>query len=793
MLALLPAAAALLLGSTLTFWLQPMIGRLLRPEYGGSASVWAVCLAAFQVLLLAGYGYAYLVSRLSARLQRILHLLVLAAAAVWAWRGVAPLGASPGAAVAPLVLRDVLRLAGAPFVAIAAGSTLLQNWLAQDDRDRRVYRLYALSNVGSCLGLLLYPLILEPFAAVQAQRIAWAASMAVYVLAVAAVAARKRKTAPDTTLNAQCGTLNADRSTFNAQVEREPTSALSVLLPLRALRALRGESPPSAFSVQRSALNVLPGHSPRTTHHSRLHFWLPCLSSALLVAITTQVTQQIIALPLIWALILGAFLLSYVVGFSDRTEDSLPVWRHGVLVLLTLSPLAFAKHADFRLGLAVIAYGLALMFVAGTWLHGTLYASRPPARGLPRFYFMLAAGGALGGALTSLLAPVCFKAVWEFPLTLLALAALVFARRNPRHAQPADLGDSPTAHSPGAACLSLQERSTNPENHASLSKTAPHCVKAHETLPLNLSYLQLLALIGISLSLWKGFVPSTGTRWQDRDFYGAVAVLESHVATQDGQRFPMRQLAHGSVNHGQQYLKPGWQSRPLSYFGPHSGAALAIDNHPKRLAIEPVRIGIVGLGIGTLVAYARTGDACVCYEISRPVLNVATNPAWFTYLADTPADLTLKLGDGRKLLEAERAAGEPAFDVLFLDAFSGDSPPLHLVTREAFQLYLDRLEPDGVIAMNITNWHMNFLPLCKGLAAAFGLDVQGFYTPEDPRRLQAACVWALLSRSPRAYSPHPAVRRIDWSRVRDVPVPTDSRGSALRFVGSAKGVSRAFE
>jgi hypothetical protein len=252
-------------------------------------------------------------------------------------------------------------------------------------------------------------------------------------------------------------------------------------------------------------------------------------------------------------------------------------------------------------------------------------------------------------------------------------------------------------------------------------------------------------------------------------------------------------LVHGSILHGQQFMKPGWRGRPLSYFGPYSGAALAVENHPKRLAIEPMRIGVVGLGIGTLAAYAHMGDDLVCYEISRPVLNVATNPAWFTYLADTSANLTLKLGDGRKLLEAERAAGEPRFDVLFLDAFAGDSPPLHLVTREAFELYLDRLEPGGVIAMNITNWHMNFLPLCKGLARELGLDVQGFYTPANPGQLQAACVWALLSRQPGIYTPHPAVRHIDWAKVRNIPVPTDQRGSALRFVGSAKGVSKTFQ
>jgi hypothetical protein len=312
-------------------------------------------------------------------------------------------------------------------------------------------------------------------------------------------------------------------------------------------------------------------------------------------------------------------------------------------------------------------------------------------------------------------------------------------------------------------------------------------------LPQGLTPLFALALLGACWSAWKGFVPPPGTRFQDRDFYGAISVQESSVTTTEGSPAPMRQLVHGSILHGQQFMKPGWRGRPLSYFGPYSGAALAVENHPKRLAIEPMRIGIVGLGIGTLAAYAHMGDDCVCYEISRPVLNVATNPAWFTYLADTSANLTLKLGDGRKLLEAERAAGEPRFDVLFLDAFAGDSPPLHLVTREAFELYLDRLEPGGVIAMNITNWHMNFLPLCKGLARELGLDVQGFYTPANPPQLQAACVWALLSRKPGIYTPHPAVRHIDWAKVRNIPVPTDQRGSALRFVGSAGGVSKTFQ
>lgn len=700
---LLLATLALFLGSMLTFWLQPMTGRLLLPGYGGSASVWVVCLGTFQALLLAGYGYAYALSRLPARLQRLLHLALLLGGFVWVrlvWGAPTPLDA-PSSGVAGAVVCDVLRLAAVPFILLAAGSTLLQAWLAAAggsvEGGRGVYRLYAWSNLGSFAGLLLYSLGIEPFVGVGAQRATWSAAMALYALAVVAVAAR----------------------------------------------TLRRAQVPSPFHVERSTLSVTPSST------SPLHFWFPCLSSALLVAVTTHVTQQVIALPLLWVLLLGAFLLSYVVGFCERAAAAGKCWRAATLLLLAGAPVCFLKHASFRVGVGVLAYGLILIFTAGVWLHGSLYAARPPAARLPHFYFLLALGGALGGALTSFAAPALLPAIWEFPL-LLAATGAVAARG--------------VLRSPAVGAMPrLIERAA-----------------------------ALLAAGGVAASLWQGFVPDRGVRRQARDFYGAIAVVEQTVRSHDGVPSPMRLLVHGTVNHGQQVFRPGWESKPLSYFGPYSGAALAVTQHPRRGEPGGLRIGIVGLGIGTLAAYGLTGDTVVCYEISRPVLDVATNTVWFTYLANCPSRVELKLGDGRRLLEGERRANDPRFDVIYLDAFAGDSPPLHLVTREAFGLYLDRLAPGGVIAMNITNWHLNFLPLCKGVAREFGLVAQGFFTPEYKEQMQSDCLWVLLSREARDYTPHPAVRRVDWERVRDLPVPTDSRGSALRFIGGAAGASRSF-
>lgn len=700
---LLPAAAALLLGSLLLFWLQPMAGRLLLPEYGGAASVWVVCLATFQFLLLAGYAYAWALSRLPPAVQRPLHLLLLAVAAAGSWRSTAPAGLAGGGSAVIAVLGDVLRLTGMPFVMLAAGSSLLQNWLARDARDRGVYRLYALSNLGSFAGLLLYPLLLEPFAAVAVQRRVWAAGMTLYVLAVIIVAV---------------ATARRARS---------------------AAREAAGRG--LALSPEASGARPAAGCA-------RLHFWLPCLSSALLVAITAHVTQQIIALPLVWALILGAFLLSYVIGFSARAERRLAFWRQGTLALLALAPLAYLRRPSLGVALAVICHGVALMVVAGVWLHGTLYAVRPPAALLPRYYLRLAAGGAFGGALTSLAAPLFFRGIWEFPLALAALGALVL---------------SPERGVGGGG---------------------------RQAAPL---WLRGAALLGLLWGCGKGLIPSPGTIHQDRDFYGHISVWEGEVATRNGRRAPLRELNHGAVCHGQQYHLPGWRGRPLTYFGPSSGAALAIESHPRRVALEPLRVGVVGLGVGTLAAYGRTGDQFVMYEISPAVLKVATNRAWFTFLSDSAAGIVLKLGDGRKLLEQEDAFGEPPFDVLVLDAFAGDSPPLHLLTREAFELYLRRLNADGVLALNISSWHLNFLPVCKDMAARLDLHADAFHDPGDPAGLCKASTWVLLTRVPREYQPRPGVRRCDWSRVRDLPAPTDACGSALRYLAIGKGALAAFE
>jgi hypothetical protein len=689
---LLLPPATLFLGSLLNFWVQPMVGRTLLPFFGGTAAVWAVCLAAFQLLLLAGYLYAAAVSRLPRTAQRGIHLAVLLAAAVWAW-SLSPAGsaldpAAGDARVAYSVLVQVLRLVGLPFVAVAAGSTLVQHWAASGAHDRAVYRLYSLSNAGSFVGLLLYAVGLEPFVSLGRQRMAWNTTLAIY-------------------------------------------AALAALVALVTIRrdTGRGEAPvPSEGGVA--------GSNPAT--HGRLDIrWsvLPAVSSALLVATTNHVTMQIQAMPLLWALLLSAFLASYIAGFSTWAEQRLPALRDASALMLACSPVLLVYRPNVRVAMLVILYGTALLCIVGTWLHASLFSSRPGARRLPLFYLGIAGGGVAGGAVASFVPPILFRGMWELPLLVAGLAGLVWAKQS--------------------------------RGSASVARAR---------------ILSSLCLVGAAIVVAKGFRPCAGTVFQDRGFYGAIRVWETGMESRAGSEGKVRELVHGAVCHGMQYAAPGWRGRALTYFGPGSAAALAIANHPKRAALEPLRIGVVGLGIGSLAAYGRTGDDLRFYEIDRHVVDVATNRAWFTLLSDCPGKVEIVLGDGRKSLERELDQGMPRFDVLVLDAFSGDATPLHLLTREALALYLDRLEPDGVLALHLSNWHMDFVPLCKDIAATCGLKIRAVRTREDPAHLLRESMWVALSRREMAFTLPAGAEECDLRLIRTLPAPTDDKGRALRYL-----------
>jgi hypothetical protein len=684
-------AFAIFFGSFLLFGVQPMLGRTLLPSFGGTAAVWTVCLAAYQTLLVAGYFYAHVVAKRPLRMQRTLHVSLLTLAAVWTAAfafGHPMLKTFIGNSGQPAleVLFCVLVFAGIPYVLLSAGSTLVQAWLVGEEGlgvggggGRNVYRLYAVSNSGSFCGLLAYPFILEPYVSLSLQWWGFAVCLAVYAVLLARVAAG---------CHLRCGVLHPPPAT----------------LPLPSV--------------------------------SLLWFLLPAVSVFLLNAVTAHLTLDVMPLPLLWVVLLGAFLLSYVVGFSGGGARWLGLFEAVALTCVLVAAVSLQRRTGAP-GLFVLdlAAGVVFCFAGCTFLHGWLYRIRPASGQLTRYYLFNALGGASGGLLASLVAPVVFKSVAEFPLALVAFVGM-------------------------AAWL----RFAFPKEGISLSRWS--------YVPVA---VVVVALVGYQW-LWSGRMGARVVA-HDRGFFGTVKVVE-RPALLGGVSGVVREFVHGTTVHGIQAQIPGRLRMPTAYYTPDAGG-VAIMQHPAYKKGEPLRVGILGLGIGVLVAYSRTNDTYRCYEISPEVLRCAEKN--FTFLKDSPADVGLVIGDARKALERERDADTERFDVLFVDAFTGDNLPAHLSTKEAFKLYFDRLAPGGILAVNISNWHLDLTPLMKAVADHFHVPVVAIRQEDNMGQLRLSSMWAFfIPNPPPGFQLPPDAAVLDFGKVDRFVLPTDEKGS---FVG----------
>ncbi len=707
----LSSTLALFFGSFLLFGIQPMLGRALLPSFGGSAAVWTVCLAAYQVLLLFGYGYAHLLAGRSARTQRRLHIALLGVAVLWTLAFAAlrltlrsRLGDFPVPSLE--VLGCVLVFAGLPYVLLSANSTLIQAWLArathaqggvvesESERhaSRAVYKLYAVSNLGSLLGLLVYPFILEPFVSLNAQWYGFAACLLIYTILLAVVAR-----------NTQSPGGEVHGSRFSG-CEGEPSD-------------LR---PPTS-------------DLPAALTRPWLWFALPALSTFLLNAVTAHLSTDVTPVPMMWVLLLTAFLLSYVIGFSKAGEGGLIVWA--IVAVLVLAAAAGVSGMTGGGGfLPNLICGVLTVLLGCTFLHAWLYRVRPHAAQLTHFYLGIAAGGAAGGVCASLVAPVLFSRVWEYPLGLIGLCA---------------------------AC-------------AWLIRTWDHA----ELKGLN-RFLLGVAAVTVLWTVNAALKSSANVVLRQRNFYGCLRVERERRESSLGESVVLASLIHGETLHGLQAQDRFNRRKPTTYFA-EGGGGLSFTSHPKYADhTQPMNVGIIGLGAGTLACYGRTNDLYRFIEINPQVIAIASDTNYFSFVADCAARVDLVQADARKQLEKERAAQAPLYDVLVVDAYSGDSVPSHLATREAFQLYVDRLAPDGILAIHISNWNIDLAPLCKAAAADFNLQLSGVISPQTP--LATVAHWVFLTHAPLPIG-HDGCRRIDWAQVLNVRLPTDERGSLLSLI-----------
>ena len=678
-------------GSLLLFMIQPMLGRTLLPGFGGSAAVWTVCLASYQTLLLVGYIYAHYLSRITLSLQRRIHQALLAVAVVWS---VAVAAALPklqifaGAGGSPMlgVLFCVLLFIGLPYVLLAAGSTLVQSWLGMsvNGEGRAVYKLYGVSNFGSFCGLFIYPFLLEPYVSLGVQWWVFGIFMGLYLISVALLL--KEIKGEDT----QVGEAGADED--------------------------------GGASAGKGAI---------------LWFVIPAVSVFTLNAVTTHLTLDVMPMPLLWVVLLGLFLLSYVIGFSDFAEKKLNAFF--IISMVFCGAAGFVNGISIGEGHFIYALISCLgMILFGTlFLHSWLYSMRPHTRKLTVFYLGNALGGAIGGVLASLIAPVIFKQVTEFPVALFAVIglAVVFIFYTKKH--------SDTMRYIGiGGCM--------------LAAT--------------------LVVIGLLMSQDDKEVVAC-----KRGFFGTLEVLRTEARSSGGTGY-IYEYVHGSTVHGLQARIPGKERSPTTYFT-KNGGGYAVTAHPKYRNGESMRVNILGLGVGVMLSYARTNDYYRCYEISPEAVEIASDPDLFTFVSGCPAELSIVCEDARKGLEKELAEGVEPYDVIQIDAFSGDNLPYHLSTKEAFELYFKMLKPDGILAINISNWHLNLEPFVKAVGDEFKVPMLVTRCDKDFSKLQFGATFAFYCRDPSKMAPPSQEAYLrDMRRVDACALPRDNKGSFINLI-----------
>ncbi|HYD16593.1 MAG TPA: ferrichrome ABC transporter permease [Candidatus Nanoarchaeia archaeon] len=735
-------ALAVFLSAFLLFQVQPIAGKHMLPWFGGTPGVWTTCLLFFQALLLAGYAYAHAISRLSVRRQAWLHcsvvgislILLLSGMARWPspitpgteWRPENP--SSPAAAVLGLLTLSV----GLPYFVLSTTGPLVQSWFVRTEQ-RSPYRLYALSNAGSLLALVSYPVLVEPLLRLRTQGRTWTLLYA----------------------------------------------AFAVLLIFCARKLARtGQAEPVVDQIGEDT-----GSTAKPTL-GRYSLWmaLAATTSILLLATTNQLTQDVAPVPFLWVLPLAIYLLSFILTFdSDRWYRR--GWAFPLLGASYLSVLFLLFRTEYGIRVQLPIYAV-LLFALCMVCHGELVRLRPAPRYLTAFYLMISLGGALGGLFVALIAPRIFSSYWEFHAGLvisglLIVAALWLDRTSWLHTKPfapaALCGfivlvpavsilrrpDSITVRyamlEVGIAVLILWRHWKNGRRHASTR------------IPVLLGIAAVFALGSVLAVNMAG--RSVNAVLTKRNFYGSLAVVEYSRDDSKWHRFTLR---HGQILHGSQFTAADKRDFPTTYYGPRSGADLAINHHPER-GKRGLRVGVIGLGIGTIAAYGQKGDLVRFYEINPDVIKVAIdNNGRFSYLHRTPAEVEIVPGDARLSMERELRKGQAQqYDVLVLDAFSGDTIPLHLISAEAFEVYARHMAPGGIIAAHISNRHLDLRPVLWRLAQEYG------YTPALVRgiareNVTQASDWVVFTREPNWLQSERVLTYITWpTSTKPVPLWTD--------------------
>ena len=696
--------AAMLLSGFLLFLVEPMIARMVLPILGGVPMVWNACVVFFQIVMLAGYGYAFGASRwLTVRRQVMVHAAILSAPAA-----VLPVLIESGSAHPPSgnpvgwLLLLLAGTVGLPFFVLSTTASVLQHWLSKTDHPsgRDPYFLYATSNIGCLLALASYPVLVEPSLTLRAQARLWTVGYAVFAA-----------------LAAGCG-VYAWRHSSHSAANAGPEDAASPRQGLSAVRRARW-----------IALAFVP--------------------SSLMLAVTSHISTDVAAVPLLWIVPLALYLLTFVLGFG-RTATGARSMAARALPLLVV-PLALFMIARVREPLAaILPLHLCAFAAIAQYCHSALSAERPDRSHLTEFYFWLSFGGMLGGLFNTLAAPVLFTSVLEFPLIVLGACLLFKTEGEEPHARSRTLAACAWPIGIGALTVAVlvSSRVLDLRFQVQLAMLAIPAILAFSQRRHGVRFgTSMAALIGAGLALGSQDVREL---YSTRTFFGVYRVYEDATGRYHG-------LAHGTTLHGEQATSAGRRAEPLTYYHPTGPFGDAWRTLPGAKGRE---IGVVGLGVGTLATYSRPNQHWTFFEIDPAIEAIARTPAWFSFMEQCGDRCRVVTGDARLSLAREP---EHHYNLLVLDAFSSDSIPVHLMTREALALYVSRLAPDGAVMMHISNRHLRLAPIVARLGADRGL--YGAQRVELPGRGSWAegkrgSQWIVLSRKPTDIAP--LIRHAGW-------------------------------
>jgi hypothetical protein len=695
----------LFLSAFLLFWFEPMVGKMMLPFLGGAASVWITCLLFFQLMLLTGYGYAHLLERYgTVRHQIIVHSVMLLAVFLFLpVRFSARPDESASANAAGWLLWQLIKTVGIPFAVVSTTAPLLQNWVTKTRAEsvRDPYFLYAISNAGSLIGLVIYPLLIEPRIGVRTQSWWWFAAYAALTLMVFAASAFVWRSRQDdqhvTTVDA------ADRPTWRARL-----------------------------------------------------FWLAAalVPSGLMLAVTNHILLNLASVPFLWVIPLAVYLITFMLAFGRRVHVSLRLMsRITPVVLLLLFPfVATSRSVEPEYMWYVVAIHVLILLTGALLCHTALASRRPVPKHLTEFYFWIAVGGALGGAFTAVVAPFAFRTVIEYPLLV---GSIAFFRTNRDPDTKIHGGDLMLPAALGFLVIGASKLL----HWASVDITSDlKTTIAVDAVIVLVAYLfrhrafQFGLAVAVLIASYHNVLPQFfgGSQflYMARNFFGVKGV-KYDLATNS------RRLLHGDTLHGLESLDPELVGQPLSYYhetGPVGDVMKMLSERPNQ------HIGVVGLGTGSMAGWMAPQRHITFFDIDPQVYTIANS--FFTFLPHCGTNCNVVIGDGRLSIEK---ADDGEFDLIMLDAFNSDSIPAHLISREAIGLYLRKLKSYGLLMFHVSNRYMNVEGLVSAVVTDANLEALVRYDEQKQTELKARSHYVIAARDASAFGPLASDE--NWFRV----------------------------